>query len=273
LVLHHVPEKVDMKRHLELSRHAGLRYKAMLARERGAKALLIVQGPKSSESGKLIPLSGDKASADSGISVVSISDKVADALFAGSGRNLEAVQAELDVENQQSEGSFPLPLVRVKIAMAVEQIKGADRNVLGFLPPGEGSDSAECIIVGAHYDHIGYGGVDSLAHKGEEGQIHNGADDNASGVSIVLELASSLAEERNKNPKAFKRGIVFALWSGEELGCLGSSYFAAHPKVPLKNVIAYMNFDMVGRLRDNNLIVERHWFPPAPGVVSLKKPM
>lgn len=256
LVLHHVPEKVDMKRHLELSRHAGLRYKAMLARERGAKALLIVQGPKSSESGKLIPLSGDKASADSGISVVSISDKVADALFAGSGRNLEAVQAELDVENQQSEGSFPLPLVRVKIAMAVEQIKGADRNVLGFLPPGEGSDSAECIIVGAHYDHIGYGGVDSLAHKGEEGQIHNGADDNASGVSIVLELASSLAEERNKNPKAFKRGIVFALWSGEELGCLGSSYFAAHPKVPLKNVIAYMNFDMVGRLRDNNLIVE-----------------
>ena len=256
LVLHLVPEKVDMKRHLELSRHAGLRYKAMLARERGAKALLVVIGPGSSDAGKLIPLSRDKASADSGISVVSVSGAVADAFFAGSGRNLKDVQSGLDVENPQIEGSFSLSKVRVKIATAVEQIREIDRNVFGFLPPGEGSESAECIIVGAHYDHIGYGGVDSLAHKGEEGQIHNGADDNASGVSIVLELASSLAEERRKNPQTMKRGIVFALWSGEELGCLGSSYFVGHPTVPLKNVIAYMNFDMVGRLRENNLIVE-----------------
>lgn len=257
LVLHHVPEKVDMKRHLELSGYASLRYKAMLARERGAKALLVVIGQGSSDAGKLIPLSSsDKASADSGISVVSISGPVAETLFVGSGRNLKDVQSELDVENPQTEGSFSLPKARVKIVTAVEQIKETDRNVLGFLPPGEGSEGAECIVVGAHYDHIGYGGVDSLAHKGEEGQIHNGADDNASGVSLVLELASSLAEERRKNPRAFKRGIVFALWSGEELGCLGSSYFVGHPKVPLKNVIAYMNFDMVGRLRENNLIVE-----------------
>jgi len=256
LILHHVPEKVDMKRHLELSRYAGLRYKAMLARERGAKALLVVIGPGSSGAGKLIPLSSDKASADSGISVVSVSGAVGEALFAGSGKNLGAVQAGLDGENPQIEGSFPLTEVRVKIATAVEQIKETDRNVLGFLPPGEGNEGAECVIVGAHYDHIGYGGVDSLAHKGEEGQIHNGADDNASGVSIVLELASSLAEERRKNPRTLKRGIVFALWSGEELGCLGSSYFAGHPAVPLKNVIAYMNFDMVGRLKENNLIVE-----------------
>ncbi|OOP55552.1 MAG: peptidase M28 [Candidatus Brocadia carolinensis] len=257
LVLHHVPEKVDMKRHLELSGYASLRYKAMLARERGAKALLVVIGPGSSDAGKLIPLSSsDKASADSGISVVSISGPVAETLFVGSGRNLKDVQSELDVENPQTEGSFSLPKARVKIVTAVEQIRETDRNVLGFLPPGEGSEGAECIVVGAHYDHIGYGGVDSLAHKGEEGQIHNGADDNASGVSLVLELASSLAEERRKNPRTFKRGIVFALWSGEELGCLGSSYFVGHPMVPLKNVIAYMNFDMVGRLRENNLIVE-----------------
>lgn len=256
LVLHYVPEKVDMKRRLYLSRHAGLRYKALLARERGAKALLVVIGPESSGAGALIPLSGDKASADSGISVVSISGAVAEALFAGSGKNLKAVQSGLDVENPQIEGSFSLAKTRVKIATAVEQIKETDRNVLGFLPPDEGSEGAECIIVGAHYDHIGYGGVDSLAHKGEEGLVHNGADDNASGVSIVLELAASLAEERRKNPQSLKRGIVFALWSGEEMGCLGSSYFAQHPTVPLKNVIAYMNFDMVGRLRENNLIAE-----------------
>lgn len=256
LILHHVPEKVDMKRHLELSRHSGLRHKAVLARERGARALLVVIGPGSSDAGKLIPFSRDKASADSGISVVSISGAVAEALFANSGRNLGTVQAELDTENPQTQGSFLLPKVTVKVSTAVEQIKEADCNVLGFLPPDEKSEGAECIIVGAHYDHIGRGGVDSLAHKEEEGQIHNGADDNASGVAVVLELASSLAEERKNNPQIFKRGIVFALWSGEELGCLGSSYFASHPTVPLKNVIAYMNFDMVGRLRGNNLIVE-----------------
>ncbi len=256
LILHHVPEKVDMRRHLELSRYAGLRYKAMIARERGAKALLVVIGPKSPGAGELMPLSSDKASANSGIIVASITGKIAGALFAGSGKNLEAIQSELDQENPRIEGSFDLPNVKVKISAAVEQLKETDRNVLGFLPPGDVAASSEYIIVGAHYDHIGYGGVDSLAHKGEEGQIHNGADDNASGVSTVLELASALAEERRAKPQMFKRGVIFALWSGEELGCLGSSYFAEHPTVPLKNVIAYVNFDMVGRLKENNLIVE-----------------
>lgn len=256
LALHHVPEKVDMKRHLELTRYAGLRYKAMLARERGAKAFFVVIGPKSPGSGELMPLSSDKASANSGITAASIHGKVADALFAGSGKDIEAIQSGLDEENPQIEGSFDLPNVRVKISTAVEQIKETDRNILGFLPAGEGIEGAEYIIVGAHYDHIGRGGVDSLAHKGEEGQIHNGADDNASGVSTVLELASSLAEERKRNQHMFRRGIIFALWSGEELGCLGSSYFVEHPTIPLKNVITYMNFDMVGRLKENNLIVE-----------------
>lgn len=256
LALQHVPEKVDMKRHLELTRYAGLRYKAMLARERGAKAFLVVVGPKSPGAGELMPLSGDKASASSGIIVVSICGKVAEALFAGSGKNLETIQSGLDEENPQIAGSFDLPNVRIKIAAAVEQVKETDRNILGYLPPGEGTEGSGYVIVGAHYDHIGHGGIDSLAHKGEEGQIHNGADDNASGVSIVLELASSFAEERKRNQHLFRRGIIFALWSGEELGCLGSSYFAEHPVIPLQQVVAYMNFDMVGRLRENNLIVE-----------------
>ncbi|NUO07305.1 MAG: M28 family peptidase [Candidatus Brocadia sp.] len=256
LVLNHVPEKVDMKRHLELTRYAGLRYKALQARERGARALLVIVGPKSSGAGELIPLSSDKASATSGIITASISGKVAEALFAGSGKDLESIQTGLDAEDPQVAGSFDLPNVRVKISTAVEQVKESDRNVLGFISPGEGTGDTEYVIVGAHYDHIGHGGVDSLAHKGEEGQIHNGADDNASGVSVVLELAAAMAEDLKKSPKIFKRGIIFALWSGEELGCLGSSYFAEHPTVPLKDVVAYVNFDMVGRLKDNNLVVE-----------------
>ncbi|GAN35340.1 M28 family peptidase [Candidatus Brocadia sinica] len=256
VVLHHVPEKVDMKRHLELTRYAGLRYKTMIAREHGAKALLVVTGPKTPSGGELFPLFSDKESASSGIIAASVSGKIAEALFAGSGKNLETIQAGLDVEDPQTEAGFDLPNVKIRISTAVEQVKEKDRNVLGLLPPCDENENAEYIIIGAHYDHIGRGGIDSLARKGEEGMIHNGADDNASGVSTVLELAAALAAERETNPQLFKRGIIFALWSGEELGCLGSSYFIEHPTIPLKNVIAYVNFDMVGRLSENNLIVE-----------------
>lgn len=256
LVLNYLPEEVDMKRRQELNLYAGLRYKALLARERGAKALLVITGPKSPNAGELIPLSFDKASADSGIIVASISMKTAEALFAGSGRDLVTIQSKLDKEERNVVGSFDLPNVHVKIATAVERLKKTDRNVLGLLPPSEDTENPEYVMVGAHYDHIGRGEIDSLARKGEEGQVHNGADDNASGVSTVLELAASLAKARNENPQNLRRGIVFALWSGEEMGIIGSSYFAKHPAVPVKNIAAYINFDMIGRLRENKLIIQ-----------------
>ena len=256
LVLNYLPEEVDMKRRQELNLYAGLRYKALLARERGAKALLVVTGQKSTNAGELIPLSFDKAAADSGIIATSISMKAAEALFAGSGKDLATVQSKLDKEERDVVGSFDLPGIQVKIFAVVERQKKTDRNVLGLLPPMEGTENPEYVMVGAHYDHIGHGEIDSLAHKGEEGQVHNGADDNASGVSTVLELAASLAKARKENPQNFRRGIIFALWSGEEMGIIGSSYFAKHSTISLKNIAAYINFDMVGRLKDNRLIIQ-----------------
>ena len=95
-----------------------------------------------------------------------------------------------------------------------------------------------------------------LVRKGEEGQIHNGADDNASGTAVVLELATTLSEAYHKHPEKFHRGIVFALWSGEELGLIGSTHFVNHSVVSLDKIAAYINFDMVGRLRDNKLILQ-----------------
>jgi len=256
LVLNYLPEEVDMKRRQELNLYAGLRYKALLARERGAKALLVVTGQKSINAGELIPLSFDKAAADSGIIAASISMKAAESLFAGSGKDLATIQSKLDKEERDIVGSFDLPDVHVKISAVVERQKKTDRNVLGLLPPPEGTENPEYVMVGAHYDHIGHGEIDSLARKGEEGQVHNGADDNASGVSTVLELAASLAKARKENPQNFRRGIVFALWSGEEMGIIGSSYFAKHPTISLKNIAAYINFDMVGRLKENKLIIQ-----------------
>ena len=256
VALRYVPEEVEPKRRQQLNRYAGLRYKAMQAREHGAKAFLVVTGPNSPNAGKLIPLDFDSSLADSGIVAASISDTVANTLFAPSGKDVKKVQSGLDVENPHFLGQFPLPDVKVKIVVSIEKVKKTDQNVIALLPPSAPTDNTEYVIVGAHYDHIGYGEIGSLAGKDEEGQIHNGADDNASGTAVVLELATTLSTTYREHPDKFNRGIIFALWSGEELGLIGSTHFVNHPMVPLEKVAAYINFDMVGRLRENNLILQ-----------------
>src|SRR5262249_16891510 len=156
----------------------------------------------------------------------SISTNVADALLAGSGKDLKSLQAALDTENPHAESGFTLPKVRLRLAASVEHLKKTDRNVLAMLPPGEYPPHPEYTLVGAHYDHLGVGECGAMRRKGEENQIHPGADDNASGTAAVLELAASLAAQRTRNPAAFGRGVIFAFWSGEEIGLIGSSHFA-----------------------------------------------
>ena len=256
VALRYVPEEIEPERRQQLNRYAGLRYKAMQARERGAKAFLVVAGPNSPNAGKLIPLDFDNSLADSGIVAASISDTVANALFAPSGKQLKAVQSGLDVENPHFVGQFALPDVTIKITVSIEKVKKTARNIIGLLPPENSSPDAEYIVIGAHYDGLGYGETGSLARKGEEGQIHNGADDNASGTAVVLELAARLSKTREAHPEKFHRGILFALWAGEEIGLIGSSHFVENPVMPLENIVAYLNFDMVGRLKKNTLILQ-----------------
>jgi len=257
LVLRYVPEEADTKRRAELNRYAGLRYKAMLARDHGAKAVLFVTGPNSPNAGELAGLNFDSTLAGSGIVAASISSNVGAALFAGSGKDLKSLQSALDKENPHAESGFTLPKVKVKIATAIEHLKKTDRNVLAAIPPGKTGGPAEYVLVGAHYDHLGHGeSGGAMQRAGEEHAIHYGADDNASGTAAVLELAAALAKERSDKPESFARGIIFALWSGEEIGLIGSSQFAERPPVALSNVAAYVNFDMVGRLRDNKLSLQ-----------------
>jgi hypothetical protein len=264
LILRYAPEEVEAKRRAELNRFAGLRYKAMHARDHGAKAVLFVTGPTSPNAGELLAMSSDSSLSGSGFPIVSVSSNVVNVLFAGSGKDLKELQAALDQENPHAEGAFVLTNTRVRLAAGVEHIRKPDRNVLGLLPAGATSaNPPEYLMAGAHYDHLGHGESGAMNRKGEEGLIHPGADDNASGVATVLELAGALAAERAKNPGAFPRGIIFAAWSGEELGLIGSSWFAEHPLLPLTNVIAYLNFDMVGRLRDNKLMLQGVGSSPA----------
>ncbi|HWM25220.1 MAG TPA: M20/M25/M40 family metallo-hydrolase [Chthoniobacterales bacterium] len=256
LVLRYVPEEVEPKRRQELNRYAGLRYKAMLAREHGAKAVLFVTGPNSPNKGELVPASFDASMANSGIVAASISGNVADTLFQRAGKDLKSLQSALDRENPHAESGFTISNVTAHLTAAVEQIRKDDRNVVAVLPPSGPPERAEYVVIGAHYDHLGFGETGAMQRKGEEGKVHPGADDNASGTAAVLELAAALAEERKAKPEEFRRGIVFAFWSGEEIGMIGSSYFVEHPAATLSNVAAYLNFDMVGRLRENKLSLQ-----------------
>ena len=262
LALRYVPEEVLPKRRQELNRYAGLRYKAMMARERGAKAILFVTGPNSPNAGELTGLSFDGSLAGSGIIALSISSNLANTVLSGSGKDLHQLQTDLDQENPHAEGGFVVSNAQVKVSAMVEHLKKTDRNVVAVLPPG-GNGPAEFVMVGAHYDHLGHGETGGMQRSGEEGQIHHGADDNASGTAVVLELAADLARERRQNPKAFKRGVIFSFWSGEEIGLIGSSYFVEHPLVPLPELAAYVNFDMVGRLHENKLMLQGAGSSPA----------
>ena len=256
IALRYVPEGVSKERRQQLIRFAGIRYKAIQAMENGAKAFITVSGPNSPNAGKVIPITFDNRSAECGIVAASITDKVANTLLATAGKNLKEVQSGLDIENPHHIGEFLLPEVKIKIVASVEKVKKFDNNVLAMLPPAHQSDENEYIIIGAHYDHIGYGEVGSMAKGDEKTKIHNGADDNASGTAVVLKLAEMFTTDRRHHPEKFKRGIVFALWSGEELGLIGSTYYVNNPTIPLNESAGYINFDMVGRLRDNKLILQ-----------------
>lgn len=257
VVLRYVPEEVSVERRSELNQLASLRYKAMIAREREAKAILVVTGPNSPNAGELVSLTLDTSLQGSGILAASITSEVADAILSASGKTLQELQDGLDVENPHFEGTFAVPDITIDLELALERRRQTCRNVVGMLPPAGANEVSEYVVLGAHYDHIGRGEAGgSLAHKGEEGMIHNGADDNASGTAVVLELAAALAAARAEGDLSGRRGLLFACWSGEEIGLIGSHHFAENPPVPLENMAAYFNFDMVGRMRENKLLLQ-----------------
>ena len=259
MVLRYVPEDISVDRRQELNRYAGLRYKALIARNNGAKALLVVTGPNSPNPGALAKLSFDSSMAGAGIPVISISGEVGNSLVQFYGKSLKQLQSSLDKENPHAVHKLSLPGIVLSIKTSLKRIRQKDSNLVALLPPvgpATTNTPTEYVMLGAHYDHLGRGETGGFGVKDEEGMVHNGADDNASGVATLLEMASSLAKRREARPEEFQRGVIFAFWSGEELGLIGSARYAAKPTVNLSNVVAYLNFDMVGRLRDNKLTLQ-----------------
>lgn len=264
MVLRQLPSDVSPERRQQLARYSSLRFKAMVARDRGAKGLIVVSGPKSGVRQQLVPLQNDGSLSGTSIAAISVSDALALEWFAKSEDKLEDLQAELDKGEMMM--GFELPEVSVRASIQVQPIKRTGTNVLGILRASEDPNQAakSVIIVGAHIDHLGAGGnSSSLARDEERNGIHRGADDNASGVAAMLEIAQSLASQKKAGKLQLKHDILFAAWSGEEMGLLGSAYFADHfheiyPNLdkPEGNklyptVAACVNLDMVGRLREN----------------------
>jgi Tol biopolymer transport system component len=255
LLLRYAPQNVPPEQRQHWSRYASLRHKAMLARDRGALGVLIASGPRSAVREQLVPLRSDAAIGATSAFALSVTDALAASWLAASGSDLAEIQSQLD--RGEAHPAFEIPELRLAAQVDLVQERRSGRNVLGRLRARRAA-GAPPLLIGAHVDHLGHGvGGSSLAREDERGQIHPGADDNASGVAALIEIAWRLARENRRQPDAFARDVLFAAWSGEEIGLLGSAAFAralADPAAQAhgapRPLAAALNLDMVGRLRD-----------------------
>lgn len=162
----------------------------------------------------------------------------------------DLTKLEAEINSDMKPHSVAVSGWKAKGAATVEKVRSEVFNVIGVID-GDGPNADETIVVGAHYDHVGRGGANSLAPGSTE--IHNGADDNASGATTLIELARRFGElAKTKKPG---RRLVFIAFTGEELGLLGSARYVKYPVFPLDKTVAMLNMDMVGRLKEDKLIV------------------
>lgn len=232
--------------HSPLEQFAGLRYKATVARDKGAAGIIFVNTSEKKDDDKLFKLEYDGAAKVKGISVIQIKRDVLQKLLSSLNLNIEELEKQI-TENKKT-NSLELSAT-AKIVTEVIEVESISWNVGGMLKGNDEKLSDEYVVIGAHFDHLGWGKQNSL-YQGEP-MIHNGADDNASGTAGVLELAEKFSSLKNN----LKRSILFFAFSGEELGLLGSSYLVNHFPVPTEKVITMINMDMIGRLKDSSLIV------------------
>jgi Zn-dependent M28 family amino/carboxypeptidase len=153
---------------------------------------------------------------------------------------LDRVAREIDSDLRPR--SKPLPGLAVDYVEHLAKNRRTVRNIVGILPGSDATKASEAIVIGAHYDHVGLGGRLSVSPD-RTGEIHNGADDNASGTAAIIEMARAARQDRAR----FPRTLVFIAFAGEERGLLGSAFYATEPTVPIARTIAMLNLDMVGR--------------------------
>ena len=232
----------DMKTpHSKFDQYSSLRYKTTTARDKGAIGIIFIN-TKDNKEDVLVDFKYDNAAKITGISALSAK------------RECFSFISLLDIQNQIDSTLTPRSFlvesgINAEISTEVNEVRGTSINVGAFLEAGNEKFKDEYLVLGAHFDHLGWGGDNSL-YMGEP-SIHNGADDNASGTTGLLELAEKFASIKNQ----LDRKIVFIAFSGEELGLLGSSYVVNNFPLPIENDITMINMDMIGRLNDKNDLI------------------
>jgi hypothetical protein len=250
LVMTHEPQEKEAEgpfRKPEAFKYTEVRYKVWNAREHGAGGIILMTDPNNhkDEKEELFAIRGT-GSASSGIFALNVLREVADAFLSPAGKSLSDLQKEIDEALKPI--SFPVQGVRAHLQVSLIREKGKAANVIGVLPGRDPTLKEEAIVIGAHYDGLGRGGETSLAPD-RYGEVHHGADDNASGVAGILSLAKAFAWSGTK------RTLIFTAFAGEEIGLLGSSYYVKNPLWPVEKTYAMINLDSVGRLENGNLYV------------------
>jgi hypothetical protein len=227
--------------------YSGERHKVLMARDHGAAGVIFVNGERFDKEDQLMDMFFDRSAALADIPAFHIRRSVVDPILerydqsvARLEENLMAKKTPLDVEME----------LRVFGHPEIEQKKVRARNVIGILKGSDPLLKEEYVVVGAHYDHLGMGGPGSGSREPDTLVIHNGADDNASGVAAVIELARYFGSVKNN-----ARSIIFVAFSAEEMGLLGSKFFVEYPPVPLKAIHTMINFDMIGRMKEEKKLM------------------
>jgi aminopeptidase YwaD len=219
------------------------RDKALMAKDQGAAGVLMVSGPAFDPQDAFESLSTEGFSVD--IPVLRVKKEVADVILTKSKNSIAALEKKLNASRKPS-GFYTKVTVNGKAEILLE--KSNTRNVIMILPGEDEQLKNEYIIIGAHFDHLGMGGPGSDSRAPDTIGIHHGADDNASGVAMMLELAEKFAKTKGSH----KRSIICIAFTGEEKGLLGSKHFTDEPGIDLSKVNAMINLDMVGRLNETN---------------------
>jgi hypothetical protein len=234
----------------EWSPQASLMRKLAVAAEHGAAALLLVSPPAHHEGDDL--MTWQSMGGEGPIPFLHVRRHVADQMLKRAGaKDLAALQAEIDGSGKPL--AHPLPGVTAAGQVKIIRTDTPVKNVVGVLP-GSGELAGEYVVVGSHYDHLGHGGPGSFNPNLRE--IHNGADDNASGTSAMMEFAERFAARyRDLKPGASARSILFVAFTAEESGLIGSQHFVSNSPVPLDKIAYMLNLDMVGRVSHNSLSI------------------
>jgi aminopeptidase YwaD len=243
IVMRHGPERNNQ--HSLYTPHSGLHKKMLVARDKGALGIIYVSQVEDTD---IYPLKYIAGYSNAGIPAIHLSNEIADKLFETVGWTRKNIQKTMN----QSFNTVSLKLpVTIKASADLNPIQIRAANVVGLIESGNRKYRNEYVVIGAHFDHIGMGGTGTGSRKPDTTGIHSGADDNASGTAGLLEIAQKLVSQKSR----LKRSVLLLGFDAEEKGLLGAKYFTENPLVELQNIVAMINLDMIGRMKDSSITV------------------